>query len=414
MLLLLVVASVWAAPILDSALASQITTSGISALLLALGAALIGAAALAFTLVMFAMQVNVERLPHGLFRRFSTDTQLLSYFVAMFAIALGVTLSSLIASIISVGIAILLALWACLLITGLLWTTYRRALLLISPWAQLQLMVASTARHLQRSVRRARMLKPLMNHQANADDDPQPPFGHKADFDAARGTIFHLDPNWAAEAHRAVSFAVSFAARFAEVGDYETSGASLTAIVRVNAHYVEARGKTFVGSHPFASLTGLPAGGGDSFISETLEHLRQYMQVALGRKDEQQIEQVFGAFAALTRVYLGIEYAVAGDSKHYAGLGAGYLTAAVKTVPSLKSPDVLMDGVRRIGEVGRILLARGMKSHVATMSEALHALAVSSLLDPQLRLVVGKIMEEYADTLPRPLLKERREDVQLG
>lgn len=254
-LLLLVVASVWGMPILDSTLAPHITTSGISALLLALGAALIGGAALAFTLVMFAMQVNLERLPHGLFRRFSTDTQLLSYFVAMLVIALGVTLSSLIASMISASIAILLAFWACLLISVLLWTTYRRALLLISPWAQLQLMVASTARHLQRSVRRAKMLRPLLKPESGDEEDAQRLLGPRPEFDMARGTIFRLDPNWAAEAHRAVSFAVSFAARFAEVGDYETSGASLTAIVRVNAHYVEAKGKTFVGSHPFASLT---------------------------------------------------------------------------------------------------------------------------------------------------------------
>jgi len=398
-LLFLVAASVWGTPLLDARLGSRITTNAISSLLLALGAALIGGAALAFTLVMFAMQVNVERLPHGLFRRFSTDARLLSYFVAMFAIALGVTLSSLLADTISPGIAVLIAVWACLLVTGLLWITYRRALLLISPWAQLQLMEASTARSLQRSVRRARMLRPLLKNDSDGEEDEEPPFlGPKPEFDTARGTIFQLDPNWAAEAGRAVSFAVSFAARFAEVGDYETSNASLVAIVRVNAHYVDARGKTFVGSHPFASLTGLPAGG-DSFISETLEQLRQYMHVALGRKDEQQIEQIFGAFGALTRVYLGIEYAVAGDSKHYAGLSAGYLTAAVKTVPSLKSPDVLMDGVRKIGVVGRILVANGMKSHVTTMSEAFQELALPSLLSPQLRMVVGTIMEEYADTL---------------
>lgn len=406
--LLLILASVWAAPVIDSALASHITTDGISALLLALGAAEIGAMALAFTLVMFAMQVNVERLPHGLFRRFSTDTQLLAYFAAMFAIALGVTLSSLIASMISDGIAVLLALWACLLITGLLWTAYRRALLLISPWVQLQLMVSSTARRLQRSVRRARMLEPLMQPEEDEEDsehDPQSPFGHKADFDAARSTIFHLDPNWAAEAYRSVSFAMSFAARFAEHGDYETSGAALRAIVQVNANYIDAKGKTFIGSHPFASLTS-PHGGGDPFISETLEHLRQYMHVALGRKDERQIEQIFGAFADLTRVYLDIEYAVAGDSNHYAELSAGYLTAAVKTVPSLKSPDVLMDGIRKIGIVGRILLASNMKIHVATMSEALYELAVTSMIDPKLRVVVDTIMKEYKETLIQLLLSK--------
>lgn len=406
-LLLLVAASIWGTPLLNSHLGTRITTDRISSLLLALGAALIGGAALAFTLVMFAMQVNVERLPHGLFRRFSTDARLLTYFVSMFSIALGVTLSSLLADMISPGIAVLIAVWACLLVTALLWITYRRALLLISPWAQLQLMVASAVRSLQRSVRRASMLRPLLKNKPARDED-LPFLGPKPEFDTARATIFQLDRRWAAEAHRAVSFAVSFATRFAEVGDYETSSASLTALVQVNSGYVDAKGKTFIGSAPFASLTGLPTGG-DIFISETLEQLRQYMQVALARKDEQQIEQIFATFVALTRVYLGIEYAVAGDSKHYAGLSAGYLTAAVKTVPSLKSPDVLMDGVRKVGVVGRTLVSNGMKSHVMTMSGAFHELALASLLSLQLRVVVGTIMEEYADTLFALLLSREYE-----
>ena len=45
----------------------------IRALFLTLGGALIGATAIAFSLIMFAMQVNVERMPHGLFRKFSSD-----------------------------------------------------------------------------------------------------------------------------------------------------------------------------------------------------------------------------------------------------------------------------------------------------------------------------------------------------
>src|SRR5262245_58061172 len=48
------------------------------ALLLALGAALIGAAAIVSSLVLFAMQVNVERMPHALFRRLSPDVRLLA------------------------------------------------------------------------------------------------------------------------------------------------------------------------------------------------------------------------------------------------------------------------------------------------------------------------------------------------
>jgi hypothetical protein len=49
------------------------------ALLVNLGGPLIGAAAIVTSLVMFAMQINIERMPHGLFRRLSSDPKLLGH-----------------------------------------------------------------------------------------------------------------------------------------------------------------------------------------------------------------------------------------------------------------------------------------------------------------------------------------------
>ena len=46
--------------------------------LVALGGALVGATVITFSFVMFALQVNVERMPHGLFQRLSADRKLLS------------------------------------------------------------------------------------------------------------------------------------------------------------------------------------------------------------------------------------------------------------------------------------------------------------------------------------------------
>jgi hypothetical protein len=68
----------------------------IKSLFLTLGSALMGAAAIAFSLIMFAMQVNVERMPHGLFRKFSSDGKLLGAFAATFSLAAFITVLSLI------------------------------------------------------------------------------------------------------------------------------------------------------------------------------------------------------------------------------------------------------------------------------------------------------------------------------
>ena len=70
---LLVAASAYLLPAVkaspESRFATEEAIQSFQSLLLATGSALIGAAAIATSLVLFAMQVNVERMPHGLFRR---------------------------------------------------------------------------------------------------------------------------------------------------------------------------------------------------------------------------------------------------------------------------------------------------------------------------------------------------------
>lgn len=62
------------------------------------GSALIGSATIAFSLVVFAMQINVERMPHGLFRQLSSDRRLLFSFLGSFLVALLIAGASLLPS----------------------------------------------------------------------------------------------------------------------------------------------------------------------------------------------------------------------------------------------------------------------------------------------------------------------------
>ena len=72
----------------DSFFSTPDNFKGFETLLVTLGSALVGATAIAFSLIMFAMQVNVERMPHGLFRKLSSDRKLLGAFAATFIFAL--------------------------------------------------------------------------------------------------------------------------------------------------------------------------------------------------------------------------------------------------------------------------------------------------------------------------------------
>ena len=60
-------------------------------LLATTGGALVGATAIGFSVVMIAVQLNFARMPHGLFRKLSSDIRLLGTFAATFLLAIGVS-----------------------------------------------------------------------------------------------------------------------------------------------------------------------------------------------------------------------------------------------------------------------------------------------------------------------------------
>ena len=79
LLLFLVIISVCLSPSLQDTLERHYNTEGeierLRELILSTGSALIGAAAIVASLVLFATQINIERMPHGLFRRLSEDQE---------------------------------------------------------------------------------------------------------------------------------------------------------------------------------------------------------------------------------------------------------------------------------------------------------------------------------------------------
>lgn len=91
---------------------------------------------------LFVMQVNVERLPFGLFRRLSSHPRLLLSFASSFVLAIAVAAFSLITSPANAGFFVGAAVLSILLILRSFLFAYRRSLTLISPEYQLELIVA--------------------------------------------------------------------------------------------------------------------------------------------------------------------------------------------------------------------------------------------------------------------------------
>lgn len=342
-------------------------------LFVSLGGALIGATAIAFSLIMFAMQVNVERMPHGLFRKFSSDLKLLSSFGVTFALAMVITILSLIPDDSWVTISLLVAVWCVNLIVLFLLIAYRRALSLISPTEQLAILVTDTKINLKKWNKAAQRALPLLKGD---EDDIQRP-----KYDIERNTYFHLYPHWTENTLRAIAHCFSFAQRYAEQGDHEVSSIALNAILSINASYIEVKGKTFFANNYLVENPMTT----DNLINDSLERLRQNVQVGISRGDEQQIEQSLRTLLGLCQLYSNIDYASEHAVKSHAHLAAGYLSSSVESLVPHNMPDVLMEGLRLMGSAAQVILSKKEPEHITTLSEKIALISCTGSVNEKYR-----------------------------
>ena len=354
-----------------------------------LGGALIGAAAIAFSLIMFAMQVNVERMPHGLFRKFSTDWRLLGSFTVSFLLAIFITTMSLIPNTSWVTIALLISSWSTVIILALFIIAYRRALQLISPTEQLQLILNDVSRDFNTWDRRAKRAVPLL--KKIEQDEKSAPTG--SSHDLSRTYYFQFNPNWTTVANQGILHAISFARRYAEQGDHEISCAALHTVVEINAAYIKTKGKTFFSNH---SLFNNPRSH-DGFINNTLEHLRQNVQIGISRGDEQQIGHSTRALAQLFILYLNIDYSSEmGQSSTFTDLASGYLSSAVEAAVPHHMPDVLMEGVRLMGKVAQEILLKTANADISTLCNKIALISSVGMTKENYRPVTQTGIEQLA------------------
>ena len=361
-IMLLMAASAYLLPTLQARLETWFTTEEairrVQSLLLNTGSALVGATAIVTSLVLFAMQVNVERLPHGLFRWFSQDRKLLGAFAGAFVLAISVAAVATVTKQSTLAAGLVYAGWAILSILVLFLYAYRRALKLINPVEQLRILRGDTHNDLRRWARRAERARPLLESEEEREVEPSP---RDPTPDAARSKFFQINPNWSFGARKSVQHAVSFARRYAEQEDYEVVGAALSAIVEINAAYVLAKGRTFYANSGLLDDPRAP----DALVNETLESMRQSVDRAIRRRDERQIEQSMEALAQLVQVYLDIDYGSPIAEKHHAQLAAGYLANTVEAAAAHDMADVLMAGQRLMGRAARHFVGAGSTSDVA-------------------------------------------------
>lgn len=406
-LLFLLALSLYLSPTLQDVIeahySSEKAVEGLKGLILNIGSALIGAAAIVTSLVLFAMQVNIERMPHGLFRRLSADRKLLGAFALAFLLAIGVATLSTLTDQSRLAIVVLVASWAIVFILILFMYAYRRALILINPLQQLGILIHDTRKELRTWGRRARRATPLLEQEYGPSTTSSL---LDSTHDLARTAYFQINNRWTDGAKQAIRHAMSFARRYAEQGDYEVSEAALNVVVGINAAYIEAKGKTFYGNNLFIQN---PLAS-DDFINDTLEHLRQNAQAAITRQDEQQIVQTLQAIDSLVQVYLRIDYSSQLATKSYALLAAEYLSSAVQAVVSHDMADVLIEGQRLMGQSAQRILDLRNPNDFVTLSEKIALIACTGCARENYRPVTMEGMRQLSN-LTFDLLRSRNHDI---
>lgn len=360
----------------------------LSEVVIAIGGAMIGATTIVASFILFAMQVNVERLPYTLFYRFSSDGRLLRSFAAAFLLSIGLV-SLAFANDPSYSAHIILAgLVALALILRLLFHAYRRSLQLVDPVSQLDMLVESTQRDIRRWSRRFDWLTPLVKAEENKTGWRR----GEPELDVRRAAIMNINKGWDISVRKTIAQAIAFSRQAAERGDLEVSAAALSSVVQLNRSYIAAKGRTFQAR---AIMIDNPMVT-DGTVNATLEELRRVRAAAISRADEPHLEQLYDTHLALIETYLEIEYPGIGRSPSHALLAAGYLERSVEAALPTTLIDTVMQGVRTLSEAAKRLIAKGHSAEAAGIAGKIGVIGVTGALKRDALPISITAMEQLA------------------
>src|SRR5690606_14828587 len=137
------------------------------------------------------------------------DKPLISYFLLTFILAILVTCASLITSSSTAPRIALFVFWSTAAVLLLLFVAFQRALRLINPRDQIQMLVSASRKDMRRWRRRAERARPLMTASGVDDSHAGSP------FDTPLAAYWMLNAGWSTTAQLAIRQLMSLAKRYA-------------------------------------------------------------------------------------------------------------------------------------------------------------------------------------------------------
>lgn len=362
--------------------------------LLYLGAALIGSTVIVFSLILAVLQINITRMPYGLFHQFALNSHLLRNFVLTFLVSTLIIVLPLLTEQKSVQIIITLSFWGVVVILFLFFYSYHKTLELINPLQQLNYIYKKSKREFDIWDKRSKRAKPLFDFKKKTNPNDQTNSSlNDYNFDSSRAAYFQTNNHWSKTTHQSLSDAIFISHRYAENGDHFISAQAMITIIEINKLYVQVKGNTFLANNPyFPEITF----DHDGFIQNTLEHFRRSLLRSIAQGDEIQIEIILESLKELIAVYLEIEYPNALDTKTHSNIAATYLTESLREIAPLNKPDLFMKGIRKIGDAVLLYLNIGRAKEIHSLVEIIATYSIVSNKDDRHHPIALTAMEELS------------------
>ncbi|CAH6907736.1 conserved membrane hypothetical protein [Vibrio chagasii] len=362
-----------------------IDTAQVSSLLLTIGGALIGFTAIVFTMLLFSLQTNIQRLRYLDFHKFSTDKNIFIQLLSCFLIAITIAGSSLVKNQNIQGQTLVIAVWLILLFIVLLYQSYKRALILVSPIEQINLILSySSKQHNKwdKAIQRALVVNRFSESA---------PLQEQTDIDSLRYAYVSAYPEQKQVPNNAVDSLCVMAKTYADLNDINITKTSLNSIIQITRQYIEFRKNTFIDTGPFVA-TDMSS---ELVFNNTFEQLRQLSAIAIASENEQLIGFITETLAGLATLFAQFNHIRNFQLQHQTTLAIQYLKSHIELSMQLNNTDLMFNDAKVIGELGLNLIKTKSTANLEIVDTLLFNYGQHSLVkkDPA---VIGAVMDQYS------------------
>lgn len=367
-------------------------------ILLGIGGSLIGATSIAFTFLIFSLQNNLDKLPHGLFRKAGVDSRLIFYYLTSVMLAISICFISLFPDYryVMVMISMLFLSVGTILIMFIL--AFKRTLLIVNP-------VFHIGSILKGVVKNHKMWETAFKRSEALIEINETSSTHNY----KKIQYLTLFPNWSKPTIDGIKHSILLARAFKAKGDLEVCEQALFNVLNINLDYILRKEKTFLTVNPFIDN---PLSS-DSIINYTLEDVRQNINVGITTNDEQFVMQNVRLLHDLALAYYQIDYSTERAEKWHSHLATRYITSAIEEqcLPN-NLIEVTLESVRLLGNLALVELSKGDIENITIISNKISIYSSAGAVNEKYRCIT-QIGIEQLSKLMFQVITSKNHDIKI-